>query len=181
MFNLERLFPDIVFSSNSLISYLIKSSNKWCRHIVGCQVEKNSAYLRHVLGLFGLKFFWTNRGSESRRWRHVVVAFSKIPGWWSEESISFWGSGMILWSCFSFLFVHVFADAGAMTSPNAHGGPAGFQRPAPQGIAIKTIGVLEANWSSTEWSILLEGYACFFLLKVIHTCISSYSSLWLWS
>ena len=40
MFNLERLFPDIVFSSNSLISYLIKSSNKWCRHIVGCQVEK---------------------------------------------------------------------------------------------------------------------------------------------
>lgn len=48
---------------------------------------------------------------------------------------------------------------------------------ASQGIAIKTIGVLEANWSSTEWSILLEGYACFFLLKVVHTCISSYSSL----
>lgn len=63
MFKLERLFPDIVcFSSNSLISYIISyqviqqvmpSPNKWCRHVVGCQVEKNSAYLRHVLAFLG--------------------------------------------------------------------------------------------------------------------------------
>ena len=33
--------------------------------------------------------------------------------------------------------LHLFAGAGAMTTPNAQGGPAGFQRPVPQGIAGK--------------------------------------------